>query len=75
MSKILAMTDITELLVKIRFDTPHLLYWVDQALLSHQAGEAHFPVLKKAHVLTATDLLYLTGTKKGRGLPCTSRRG
>ena len=37
----LAMTDITNLLVKIRFDTPHLLYWVDQALLSHQAGEEH----------------------------------
>jgi hypothetical protein len=59
----LALTDITDLLVKIRFDTPHLLFWVDQALLSHQAKE-HFSVLKEAHVLSATDLLYLTGHKE-----------
>jgi hypothetical protein len=58
----LAMTEIPDLLIRTRFDTPHLLYWVDCALLCNQAG-ALMDQFKKAAILTANDLLDVVGEK------------
>lgn len=58
----LAMREIPNLLIGTRFDTPHLLYWVDQALLCNQVGE-QLVLFKRAFILTATDLLDLERQK------------
>jgi hypothetical protein len=60
------MTDIPAMLINIRFDAPHLLYWVDQALLCHQAG-GEIQKLKTAHILSASDLLFLARIDKLSG--------
>lgn len=49
------MKEIPDLLIETRFDTPHLLYWVDQALLSNQVGE-YTHLFQGAFIKTASDL-------------------
>ena len=54
----LAMTEIPNLLISTRFDTPRVLYWVDQALLCNQVGD-QVEMYKNAYIRTASDLLEL----------------
>jgi hypothetical protein len=58
----LSMKEIPDLLISTRFDTPHLLYWVDQALLCNQVG-GDIEVFKNAYIRTASNLLDLDKTK------------
>lgn len=54
----LAMKEIPDLLIETRFDTPHVLYWVDQALLSNQVGD-QMQLFEGAFIKTASDLIDL----------------
>jgi hypothetical protein len=56
----LAMKEIPDLLINTRFDTPQVLYWVDQALLSNQVGERG-QLFQGAFIKTASDLSSLAG--------------
>jgi hypothetical protein len=61
----LAMKEIPDLLVETRFDTPHVIYWVDQALLSNQVG-GHGHLFHDAFIKTASGLTDLA-EKNGHG--------
>jgi hypothetical protein len=52
----LATRDVSQLLVRTRFDTQRLLDWVDQALLIHYVGE-RIASFRRAGIYTATDFL------------------
>lgn len=56
----------TELMMRTRFDPTLLMGWVDQALLSEQAGR-QIELLRSAHLDTATLLARLGTTPAGRG--------
>ena len=45
-------------MIETRFDTPHVLYWVDQALLSNQVGD-QMQLFEGAFIKTASDLIDL----------------
>jgi len=62
----LAMKEIPDLLIETRFDTPRILYWVDQALLSNQAGD-QMQLFEGAFIKTASDLIDLA-EKNGQDL-------
>jgi hypothetical protein len=63
----LAMQEIPNLLISTRFDTPHVLYWVDQALLCNQVGD-QVEQFKDAFIRTACDLLELEKQKGIKGV-------
>lgn len=60
----LATKEIPALLVRTRFGTPHLIDWVDQALLCIQVGD-QVKLFRKAFIRTATDVLELMGEERG----------
>jgi hypothetical protein len=59
----LAVKEIPDLLINTRFDTPQILYWVDQALLSNQVGERTH-LFQGAFIKTASDLSDLAEKNK-----------
>lgn len=61
----LATKEIPGLLINVRFDTPQLLHWIDQALLRFQAGDEKMERFKEAYVRTATDLFDAAGQEGG----------
>ncbi|HSF80998.1 MAG TPA: hypothetical protein VLA49_07175, partial [Anaerolineales bacterium] len=60
----LAVKEIPDLLINTRFDTPLILYWVDQALLSNQAG-GQWHLFQAAYIRTASGLMELAGEDQG----------
>lgn len=52
----LATKEIPGLLISVRFDTPQLLQWIDQALLRFQVGDQQIGTFEAAYIRTATDL-------------------
>jgi hypothetical protein len=52
----LAAQEIPSLLINTRFNTPGLLYWIDQALLLNQIPEEDVDLYARAYIRTATDL-------------------
>jgi hypothetical protein len=52
----LATKEIPSLLINVRFDTPQLLQWIDQALLRFQVGDQRMETFGSAYIRTATDL-------------------
>ncbi len=64
----LAMVDIPRLLSGTRFDAPHVMYWIDQALLVHSVGD-DIDKFKTAYVRTATDFLDCYTPTEGAALP------
>lgn len=54
----LAMQDLPSLLIRTRFPTPLVLYWVDRALLCDVAGNA-MALLDRVHINRATQLVSL----------------
>ncbi len=64
----LAMVDIPRLLSGTRFDAPHVMYWIDQALLVHSVG-GDIDKFKTAYIRTATDFLDCYAPTEGAALP------
>ncbi len=52
----LAAQEIPNLLINTRFNTPGLLYWIDQALLLNQIPDEDVELFARAYIRTATDL-------------------
>lgn len=72
----LATKEIPGLLISIRFDTPQLLHWIDQALLRFQVGDEKIEHFKDAYIRTATDLLDARDSEGGlAGLAAVMNEG
>jgi hypothetical protein len=70
----LATQEIPTLLINTRFNTPGLLYWIDQALLLNQIPDEDADSFARAYIRTATDLFDLRepGVNKDTAHVCKS---